>query len=101
MEVLSMGRRLTVVAVTILLGAGAASAQSPAPRNPPESPYTDTVYTSDHHMAFSIRTNIIHWLGGVDVAREHDANASQKESWWGDPVAQVPPELAKPPLSDR
>ena len=54
-----MGRRLTVVTVTIFLGASVASAQSQAPRNPPDSPYTDTVYTSDHHMAFSIRTNLV------------------------------------------
>ena len=96
-----MGRRLTVVAITIFLGAGVASAQSQPPRNPPDSPYTDTVYTSDQHMAFSIRTNIIQWLGGVDVAREQDKNISDKQGWWGDPIAQVSPELAKPPKSDR
>jgi hypothetical protein len=100
MEVFSMGRRLTVVAVTIFLGASVASAQSQAPRNPPDSPYTDTVYTSDHHMGFSIRTNLVQWLGGVDVANEKDAKASEKEGWWGDPIPQVPPEMAHP-KSDR
>jgi len=96
MEVFSMGRRLTVVAVTMFLGASVASAESQAPRNPPDSRYTDTVYTSDHHMAFSIRTNLVQWLGGVDVAKEKDAKASEKEGWWGEPIPQVPPEMAHP-----
>ena len=95
-----MGRRFTVVAATILLGASVASAQGQAPRNPPDSPYTDTVYTSDYHMAFSIRTTIVQWLGGVDVAREKDASASRKEGWWGESIPQVPPETAYP-KSDR
>lgn len=96
-----MGRRFTMVAVAILLGTGVASAQSQPPKNSPDSPYTDTVYTSDQHMAFSIRTNIIQWLGGVDVAREKDRQTAEKQGWWGDPIAQVSPELAKPPVSDR
>jgi hypothetical protein len=100
MEVFSMGRRVTAVVVTVLLGAGVAWAQGPAPRNSPDSPYTDTVYASDQHMAFSIRNSVIHWLGGVDVAHDRDAKASEKQNWWGEPVAQVPPEMAKP-KSDR
>jgi hypothetical protein len=100
MEVFSMERRLSAVAVTIFLGASVASAQSQAPRNPADSPYTDTVYTSDHHMGFSIRTNLVQWLGGVDVAKERDTKASEKEGWWGEPIPQVPPEMAHP-KSDR
>jgi hypothetical protein len=100
MEVSLMGRRFTMVAATILLGASVASAQSPAPRNASDSPYTDTVYTSDHHMGFSIRTTLVQWLGGVDVAREKDAKVSEKEGWWGEPIPQVPPEVAHP-KSDR
>ena len=97
-----MGRRITAVVATVFLGAGVAWAQSPAPRNNPDSPYTDTVYATDQHMAFSIRNVVIHWLGGVDVAHERDARAAEKEGWWGDPVAQVPPEMAQPPKgSDR
>ena len=95
-----MGRRITVVAATIFLGAGIARAQSPAPRNSPDSPYTDTVYATNQHMAFSIRNTVIHWLGGVDVAHERDSKAAEKEAWWGEPVAQVPPEMAQP-KSDR
>ena len=97
-----MGRRFVVVAVTLLLGSSAAWAQSSAPKNDPNSPYTDTVYTSDQHMGYSIRTTIVQWLGGVNVSRERDIKASEKEGWWGDPVAQVPPEMAQPPkASDR
>ena len=95
-----MGRRFTVVAVTILLGASAAWGQDPAPRSS-NSPYTETLYATDQHMGFSIRTTVIRWLGGVDVARERDAKAAKKEGWWGDPVAQVAPELAQAPKSDR
>ena len=95
-----MGRQFTIVAVTIFLGASAAWAQDPAPRSN-DSQHTDTVYATDQHMAFSIRTTVIRWLGGVDVARERDAKAAQKEDWWGEPVAQVPPELAQAPKSDR
>ena len=96
-----MGRRITAVVATIFLGAGVAWAQQPAPRNSPDSPYTDTVYATDQHMAFSIRNAVIHWLGGVDVVKERDTKAAQKEGWWGDPVAQVSPELAQAPKSDR
>jgi len=97
-----MGRRVIAVVATVVLGAGVAWAQNPAPRNSPDSPYTDTVYATDQHMAFSIRNAVIHWLGGVDVAHELDAKAAEKEGWWGEPVAQVPPEMAQPPRpSDR
>ena len=94
-----MGRRLTVVAITVLLGASAAWAQDQAPRS--SSEYTDTVYATNQHMAFSIRNTVLRWLGGVDVARERDAKAAEKEGWWGEPVPQVPPELAQAPKSDR
>jgi hypothetical protein len=100
MEVSLMGRRFAMVAATMLLGASVASAQTKTLPNPPDSPYTDTVYTSDHHMGFSIRTTIVQWLGGVDVAQDKDARASQKEGWWGEPIPQVPPEMAHP-KSDR
>jgi hypothetical protein len=101
MEVSSMGRRLTVAAVTIFLGASGAWAQSSAPKNSSDSPYTDTVYATDQHMGFSIRTTVLRWLGGVDVARERDSKASQKDGWWGDPVAQVSPEYAQALKSER
>jgi hypothetical protein len=96
-----MGLRLTVVAITILFGASGAWAQSPAPTTSNDSEYTDTVYATDQHMGFSIRTTLVQWLGGVDIAREKDAKAAEKEGWWGEPVAQVPPELALAPKSDR
>ena len=96
-----MRRRFTAVAITVLLGASGGWAQSPAPKNSSDSPYTDTVYATDQHMGFSIRTTIVQWLGGVDIAREKDSKASTKEGWWGEPVPQVSPELAQTPMSDR
>jgi hypothetical protein len=101
MEVSSMRRRLTAVAVTIFLGASGAWAQSPAPKNNRDSPYTDTVYATDQHMGFSIRTTVLRWLGGVDIARERDSKASQKDGWWGEPVPQVAPEYAQTLKSER
>ena len=94
-----MGRRFTAVVVTFLLGASAAWAQNLAPRS--SSEYTDTVYATDQHMGFSIRNTVLRWLGGVSVARDKDFKAAEKENWWGEPVAQVSPELAKAPKSDR
>ena len=96
-----MGRPFTAVVVTVVLGASAAWAQAPTSQTRQDSEYTDTLYATDQHMGFSIRTTIVQWLGGVDVAREKDAKAATKEAWWGEPVAQVPPELAQPPRSDR
>jgi hypothetical protein len=52
-------------------------------------------------MAFSIRTTVIRWLGGVDVARERDSKASEKEGWWGDSVPQVSREMVRMQQSDR
>jgi hypothetical protein len=52
-------------------------------------------------MAFSIRTAVIRWLGGVDVARERDTKAAEKEGWWGDPVARVSSDLTQSRKSDR
>jgi hypothetical protein len=97
----SMRRRFTVVAVTFILGAGAAWAQSPTSTFHSDSEYTDTLYATDQHMGFSIRTTLVRWLGGVDVAKERDTRAAKKEGWWGEPVPQVPPEMARSEQSDR
>ncbi len=89
---------LTTTAMTMLLGAGIAGAQGPTAqhRDPfMNTPVEQTVYATDRHMAFSIRNSLIRWLGGVSVARERDIRAAQREAWWGEPVPQVPPELAR------
>jgi hypothetical protein len=96
-----MGRRLTVVAVTFLLGATAAWAQAPTSQPRGDSVYTDTLYATDQHMGFSIRNTVLRWLGGVDVARERDGRAAEREGWWGEPVAQVSPGVAQAPKSER
>ena len=64
-----MGRRFTVVAVMPLLLASAAWAQAPATQPRSDSQYTETLYATDQHMGFSIRTTLVRWLGGVDVAK--------------------------------
>ena len=96
-----MGRRFTVVAIMPLLLTSAAWAQAPATHSRSDSEYTETLYATDQHMGFSIRTTLVRWLGGVDVARQQDAKASEKEGWWGDPTPQVSPEVLRPVQSDR
>ena len=93
-----MRRSFTVAAVTVLLGTGAAWAQAPAQQSSSDSEYTDTLYTSDQHMGYSIRVTMLRWLGGVPVARDRDVRASTKENWWGEPVAELKQPL---PQSDR
>jgi hypothetical protein len=101
MEVVEMWRPFSVVAVTFWIGTGAAWAQAPDSPAPRDSEYTDTLYATDQHMGFSIRNAVLRWLGGVDVARERDAKAAEKEGWWGEPVVQVSPELAQGPQPGR
>jgi hypothetical protein len=96
-----MGPRFTVMVVALLVGSSAAWAQSSAPKSDPDSPYTDTVYATDQHMGYSIRTTLVQWLGGVNVTREKDTKASEKDGWWGETIPEVTPELAKAPQSDR
>jgi hypothetical protein len=96
-----MRRRFAVVTVLSLLSAGAAWAQAPAVQPRSDSPYTETLYATDHHMGFSIRITVLRWLGGVDVARERDTKAAEKEGWWGENVPQVSPESLRASHSDR
>lgn len=96
-----MGRRFTVVAVVPLVLAGAAWAQAPTAQPRSNSEYTETLYATDQHMGFSIRTTLVRWLGGVDVVKERDTKASEKEGWWGDSVLQVSPEAVRATQSDR
>lgn len=96
-----MGRRFAVVAVMSLLGASAGWAQAPTSQARSDSEYTDTLYATDQHMGFSIRTTVLGWLGGVDVARERDSRAAEKEGWWGEEIPQVSPEVVRVSQSDR
>ena len=59
-------------------GASGAWAQSQAPQSRNNSEYTDTLYATDQHMGFSIRTTLVQWLGGVVVAREKGAKAAEQ-----------------------
>jgi len=91
--------QLTVVAAaTLLASATAWGDNAPAPiRDFSNQPVKDTLYATDQHMAFSIRTSLIRWLGGVDVTRERDVKAAAKDGWWGETIPQVSNSTVAPP----
>ena len=62
-------------------------------------PPKETVYATDHHMGFSIRSSLIEWLGGVPIVDEYDLRASEREKWWGGSVPLVPADVIK--VGDR
>lgn len=92
-----MKRTLLALGVaSTLASAGAARADTPAghPRDPfMAGEPARTVYATDHHLAYSVRTSLIQWLGGVPVASDRDRRAAEREQWWGQtvraPVATV------------
>ena len=52
----------------------------------------ETVYATNQHMTFSMRTSVIRWLGGVPVADQRDVRASEREQWWGEGVPLLSPD---------
>lgn len=91
---------LTVTTATLLLTTvmgGMASAErraehrDPFMRNPPK----ETVYATEHHMGFSIRSAIIRWLGGLPIVDEYDLRASEREKWWGEGVPLLPADVIR------
>jgi hypothetical protein len=92
-----MRTAVSAAVVTLVLGAGLARAQETTTplRDFTNRPVERTVYATDQHMAFSIRTSLIRWLGGVSVQRDRDVRAAQKEGWWGEAVPQVPPGVVR------
>lgn len=88
-------RALTTAALLLSTGAawaeGRAEHQDPFMKYPPK----ETVYATDHHMGFSLRSAIINWLGGVPIVDERDLRASEQDRWWGDPVPLLPADLIK------
>jgi len=59
------------------------------------TPVKETVYATDHHMGFSLRSTIIRWLGGVTIVDERDLRASEQEKWWGQAVPLLPADAMK------
>ena len=49
-----------------------------------------TLYATEYHMWFSIRTTLIDRLGGVPIVDPEEIRAAHKEQWWGDPVSTSP-----------
>jgi hypothetical protein len=52
----------------------------------------ETVYATNQHMTFSMRSSIIRWLGGVPIADPREVRAAERERWWGERVPLLPPE---------
>ena len=52
-------------------------------------PMQQTVYATERHMGFSVRSTLIGWLGGLTVVDERDLRASQRDRWWGETVPLV------------
>lgn len=95
---------LAVTTATFLLTTvigGTASAEGRAKHQDPfmKDPPKETVYATEHHMGFSIRSAIIRWLGGLPIVDEYDLRASEREKWWGEGVPLLPADVIK--RSDR
>jgi hypothetical protein len=60
-----------------------------------KDPPKETVYATDQHMAFSVRSSLIHWLGGVTVVKDHDVRSAERDRWWGRDVPLIPSETLR------
>ena len=68
-----------------------AGADSEPPAPPP------SLYATDYHMWFSIRTTLVDRLGGIPIVHSQEIRAAQEEQWWGDSV----PARASSPRSEK
>jgi hypothetical protein len=82
-----------VVAALIFPGGLVWAEVSDEPWPPTKARTEETVYATDHHMGFSLRSAFIDWLGGIAIVDEADLRAAQQERWWGDTVPLVPAEV--------
>lgn len=85
------------VVSTVAIVAGTACAELPDVRGDQfmRQPPKETVYATERHMGFSIRSSLIQWLGGVTIVDENDMRASERETWWGKDVPLVPADVVK------
>jgi hypothetical protein len=90
-------RLALAVAAALLVTAGVAEAgvAEPESYDPMKTPPEETIYATEHHLGFSVRSTIIRWLGGVPITDEHDLRASARERWWGDEVPILPAVFVK------
>lgn len=87
------GALVVGTAMVLLLGSGSASAEVAEQRGGLfMKDMKETVYATNQHMGFSMRTSLIHWLGGVPVANEREVRAAEHEKWWGEGVPLLPPD---------
>lgn len=77
---------LTILTAVLLAGAVPASAEVSGHEDRFMKDMKETVYATDQHMVFSIRSSLIRWLGGMPVADEADLRAARREKWWGKDV---------------
>ncbi|HEV8673703.1 MAG TPA: hypothetical protein VGX21_06635 [Methylomirabilota bacterium] len=84
---------VAVVVAALIWPAGLARAEvSGQPDTFMKDPPGETVYATEHHMGFSLRSSIITWLGGLTIVDDGDLRAAVREQWWGDDVPLVPPD---------
>jgi len=84
-----------VVAGLVFLGAGSAWAGPDEYGDRFMQGMQQTVYVTNHHMTFSMRSSIIRWLGGLPIVDRQDVKAAEQERWWGSAVPSLPAESAR------
>jgi len=87
---------VTAVALAFVLGTGTVWAEPSGQedRFMKEVP-KETVYATDDHMGFSMRSSMIDWLGGVTIVDQNDLRAAERERWWGSTVPLLPAEVVR------
>jgi hypothetical protein len=58
-----------------------------------------SVARAEEHMSFSVRSSLIHWLGGVTVVKEHDLRSAERDRWWGKDVPLIPSDTVREPAA--
>jgi hypothetical protein len=97
--------RMKVVVVAVAAGALLVGSVARAEVSGGESdrfmkdPPTKTVYATEEHMSFSVRSSLIHWLGGVTVVKEHDLRSAERDRWWGKDVPLIPSDTVREPAA--
>ena len=92
---------VVAVAAGVLLAGGVARAEISGVdsdrfmKDPPK----ETVYATEQHMSFSVRSSLIHWLGGVTVVKQNDLRAAERDRWWGDSVPLIPADTVREPAT--
>lgn len=89
-------KSLVAVAVGMILGAGVAWGEPSGQPDPfmKDAP-KETVYATDDHMGFSVRSTLIDWLGGVTIVDENDLRSADRDRWWGVDVPLLPADVVR------